>query len=155
MVYKILTTLYAYLVVKALFRKFNKNDKFLFLQDYRLNLAEILLFALIIAYIFNFYYFQETEFRDFLVSRSLLWVAFIASTMMLGIGIGIRFAIDTLHKLIPNESRELFIESKRVHDIYSQVWINVSVIFLFFIYCVMEISKPSSSFLPILSLIHI
>lgn len=62
---------------------------------------------------------------------------------MLGVGVGTKFAMETLDHLISDDSATIFSQSKIMHDIYAQVWINVSVIFLSFIYCVMEISKPT------------
>jgi hypothetical protein len=149
MVYLILTGLYAYVVLKAGLQFATKHKPLSFLQDYRLRFIEIILFTLVLGYTFNYFYFRQTEFNEFIVSRTLLWVSFVASTLMLGIGIGMRFATETLQNFLQKGNELVFRETKEIHDVFSQIWINLSVAFLFFIYCIMEISKAGGSSLSV------
>lgn len=145
MVYIILTGLYTYVVLKTGLQYLTKRRPLKFLNSYRIRVVEVIFFALILGYTFDFLYFKQNSFNDFIVSRTLLWISFVACTLMLGIGVGIRFAIETLQSVLVQGNDKIFQQSKKIHDVFSQIWINLSVAFLFFIYCIMEISKADDS----------
>lgn len=107
-----------------------------------LKLIELVLVVGSIAYLFNYYYFQQSEFKNFIVSSEVIWISFIVSAMLFGIGAGARFILSFVDNFIPTSAELQFKKTKEVYDVFSKIWVNITLIAIFFIYSLMEVSKP-------------
>ena len=142
MVYIILICLYTYLIVR-LFLTITTTGKDIYKKlGPKVSIIEIFIMSIVVSYLFSYYYFQESQFENFIIPANLIWIAFTASILLLGIGIGVRFILDLMSKYITEKEETAFSRNKEVYEVFSQVWVNISVMVIFFTYALMEISKP-------------
>lgn len=142
MVYIILICLYTYLIVRLLLSITPKGKDITKKLGPKISIIEIFIIAIVVSYLFSYYFFQESQFENFIVPASLIWIGFTSSVLLLGIGIGVRFILDLMSSFINEKDKTPFTRNKEVYEVFSQVWVNISVLVIFFNYALMEISKP-------------
>jgi hypothetical protein len=134
----ILISLYLYLLVKAIFIylnfSFTRNTKWFF--------AEVLIFALTVGYLFNFFYFHSQNVQDLIIPRIVLWLAFILSILTLGIALGAKTALLNIR-------HNISLDVQDIHDTYIKIWININIALILFLFSLMEISRPLTTILEL------
>jgi hypothetical protein len=145
----ILIGLYIYITVKAYLVY---SNKFSFIRSSKYEFLEILALSLGFGFIFNIIYPTNPEEQNFIIDKSILWIAFISSLLMLGVGIGVRFVSEVLKKYLIEESI-VSDKIRIIHDFYSQIWIIINLGFLAFLLSIIELSKLNSSRLSIVEMI--
>ena len=142
MIYVILVCLYAYLILKVLFSLVPKGRELAKKVGPKLSIIEFFIIALVLSYLFNYYYLQTSEFKSFIVPVEVIWLSFASSILLFGIAVGARFILNLVENFIPNSSVAVFSKNKEIYDVFTLIWLNLSTLMIFFSYCLMEISRP-------------
>ncbi len=142
MIYIILVCLYSYLILKVLLSVVPKGREIAKAFGLRISIIEFFVIAIVIAYLFNYYYLQQSEFKNFIVPVEVIWISFASSIFLFGIAIGARFILNIVENFIPVDKEVTFIQNKKVYDIFTLIWLNLSILMIFFSYSLMEISRP-------------
>src|SRR5689334_8545344 len=139
MIYIILISLYSYLVIKAFLTITAQGKDLTKKLGPKASIIEFFIIALAISYLFSYYFFQKTEFESFIIPANYIWIAFIASIFLLGIGVGVRFILSLMNNL-NDEQNSPFTRNQEIYEVFSGIWVNTSILIIFFIYSLMEIS---------------
>jgi len=142
MIYIILICLYSYLIIRLLLSLTERGKSISKKIGPKVSIIEIFIIALVISYLFSYYYFEQTEFENFIIPPNLIWIAFTSSIFLLGIGLGVRFILGLLESFIQDPNELHFGRNKEIYEVFSGVWVNMSFLIIFFTYALMEISKP-------------
>jgi hypothetical protein len=108
----------------------------------KISIIEIFIIAIVISYLFSYYYFQESLFENFIIPSGIIWIVFVASVLLLGIGIGARFILNLMSTFINEKDQTPFFRNIEIYEVFSGIWMNMSILIIFFTYALMEISKP-------------
>lgn len=142
MIYIILVCLYAYLIIKVLFGIVPKAKELTKKVGPKLSIIEFFVIAIVLSYLFNYYYLQNSEFKNFIVPVDIIWLCFASSILLFGIAVGSRFILNLLENFIPNGLEANFARNKEVYDVFTLIWLDLSILMIFFSYSMMEISRP-------------
>jgi hypothetical protein len=155
MIYIILISFYTYLVIRTILTITKRGQLLVQKIGPKITILEFFIIALIVSYLFSYYYFQETEFQNFIIPANLIWMTFTASILLLGIGVGVRFILNVMENYLKDTEQISFKRNKEVYEFFSQVWVNVSMLMILFAYALMEISKPIERITSNLNIISI
>lgn len=144
MIYLILICLYTYLIVRLLLTITSKGRDISKKLGPKISIIEIFIIAIVISYLFSYYYFQESQFENFIIPSNIIWIVFIASVLLLGIGIGARFILNLMSTFINENDQTPFYRNIEIYEVFSSIWVNISILIIFFSFALMEISKPVS-----------
>lgn len=142
MIYFILLCLYIYLLIKVISALFPRVRDLTKTFGLKISIIEFFIIALVLAYLFNYYYLQTTEYKNFIVPTQLIWISFASSILLFGIAIGAKLVLNLVASFVNIDQEITFDRNRALYDTFTSVWLNLSILMIFFSYSLMEISRP-------------
>lgn len=145
MFYILLTFVLIYLIVRLLLGFLNLQKNLNIRYGIVVSVFEVLLFSLAVSFLFNLYFFTESEFTKFVINETYLWLIFVTSLIAFGIGFGLNFGLDIFKHFIAETGVNVFERATHVYQTISILWIYMGTLMIFFSFSILEISKPVGS----------